>query len=75
MGVAWQLAGPRTGATNAEAAVGGVTITMKVTGHTSGAFKGDDNARTPGFSFTFQKIEQDDNIAKTVFLDEWESVA
>lgn len=25
-------------------------------------------------SFTFQKIEQDDNIAKTAFFDEWESI-
>ena len=169
-GVAWQIAGPRTGATNAHAAVGGVTITIKVTGHHTGVFKGDDNSRTglitviayqyeltsprdaasglptghrqhhpvtithalggssPEFlnsaatnevltsvvitfnrvdrngkeinfytvkltnatitlvkqytsgssvledvSFTFQKIEQDDNIAKTTFLDDWES--
>jgi type VI protein secretion system component Hcp len=25
-------------------------------------------------SFTFEKIEQDDNIAKMVFFDEWESI-
>jgi type VI secretion system secreted protein Hcp len=169
-GVAWQVGGPRTGVTNAHAAVGGVTISMIVTGHRTGVFKGDDNSRTglmtviayhyeltsprdassglptgqrlhhpvtithtlggssPEFlnslatnevltsvvitfnrvdktgkqvnfytvkltnatisdvrqytsgssvledvSFTFQKIEQDDNIAKTVFLDDWES--
>jgi type VI secretion system secreted protein Hcp len=42
--VFWQLAGPRTGATNAHAAVGGTQITMTVTGTKTGAFKGDDNA-------------------------------
>jgi hypothetical protein len=26
-------------------------------------------------SFTFQEIEQDDNVAKTAFLDDWDSIA
>ncbi len=46
--VFWQLAGPRTGATNAHAAVGGVHITMTVTGSKSGNFKGDDNPTRAG---------------------------
>lgn len=41
--VAWQVANPRGAVTQASAAVG-VRITMKVTGHTQGVFKGDDNA-------------------------------
>jgi type VI secretion system secreted protein Hcp len=41
--VAWQIANPRGAVTQASAAVG-VRITMKVTGHTQGVFKGDDNA-------------------------------
>jgi type VI secretion system secreted protein Hcp len=40
--VAWQLAGPRTATTNVGAAAGIVHMTMKVTGHKQGAFKGDD---------------------------------
>jgi hypothetical protein len=43
---AWQLV-DRPAGSNASAAVGGVHITMKVTGHKTGAFKGEDNARTP----------------------------
>jgi len=39
--VAWQLAAPRDGASNAQAATG-VTIYMTVTGQQQGAFKGDD---------------------------------
>src|SRR5579864_4014216 len=42
--ISWQVAGPSAGATNAHAAVGGVTITMKVTGTKTGVFKGEDNA-------------------------------
>lgn len=45
--VFWQLAGVRTSATNAHAAVGGVQITMTVTGSKTGAFKGDDNPTRP----------------------------
>jgi type VI secretion system Hcp family effector len=41
--VAWQLANPRSAITQASAATG-VRITMKVTGHTEGVFKGDDTA-------------------------------
>jgi type VI secretion system secreted protein Hcp len=42
--VAWQLV-DRPASSNASAAVGGVHITMKVTGHKTGVFKGDDTAR------------------------------
>jgi type VI secretion system secreted protein Hcp len=45
--VAWQLANPRGPITQASAATG-VRITMKVTGHTQGLFKGDDNAAARG---------------------------
>jgi type VI secretion system secreted protein Hcp len=41
--VAWQIANPRGGITQASAAVG-VRMTMKVTGQHQGVFKGDDNA-------------------------------
>ncbi|HEY1456672.1 MAG TPA: type VI secretion system tube protein TssD [Candidatus Dormibacteraeota bacterium] len=41
--VAWQLTSVRTGAPNAQAAVG-VTINMTVTGQKQGVFKGDDNS-------------------------------
>ena len=46
--VAWQLANPRSGAITQASAAVGVRITMKVTGHTEGAFKGDDNGATRG---------------------------
>jgi type VI secretion system secreted protein Hcp len=43
--VAWQVV-DRPSGNNASAAVGGVHITMTVTGIRTGAFKGDDNARS-----------------------------
>jgi type VI secretion system secreted protein Hcp len=43
--IAWQVAGPHAGTTNAGAATGNVHITMKVTGQKTGVFKGDDNSR------------------------------
>jgi type VI secretion system Hcp family effector len=42
--VAWQIANPRGGAITQASAAVGVRITMKVTGHVQGVFKGDDNA-------------------------------
>ena len=42
--VVWQLAG-RHATNNVSAAVAGVHITMKVTGHKTGVFKGEDTAR------------------------------
>ncbi len=41
--IAWQLVG-RPASNNASAAVGGVHMSMKVTGHRTGVFKGDDTA-------------------------------
>ena len=46
--VAWQLANPRSGAITQASAATGVRITMKVTGHHQGVFKGDDNGTTRG---------------------------
>jgi len=46
--VAWQLANPRSGAITQASAATGVRITMKVTGHTTGVFKGDDNSTARG---------------------------
>jgi type VI secretion system secreted protein Hcp len=43
--VAWQLMGLRPATTNASAAVGGVHITMKVTGAKTGVFKGDETGK------------------------------
>jgi type VI secretion system secreted protein Hcp len=43
--VVWGLVGSRPASVNVSAAVGGETITMKVTGMKTGAFKGDDIQR------------------------------